>query len=412
MRPRCLPLLLVMVLGMCQPAMAGPREARVPLRDGVLHTDDLLELLTDRLGVWSFDCPIDGRIRLSGLRGSLFLRALDHSLGDGFDLHVTAEALVVRFDSSELPRSIDQTKAVARRFTTVAAPHATADQQALYGLLLPPDLHPAKPVVVLIHGLDSSKGNWATIAKLLQSEGHQVAWFTFPSDQPLADSAELLSMHLGAVAEVYPTMPVHLLTYSMGSLVARGAIEAPDFGGRVDRLIMIAPPNHGSAWARYRLLLEAHEHYHLARNHDQWRWTWMITDGLGEAGRDLKPGSDFIDRINEYGRREGVAYTIIAGHQHPLRRITAGAIAAPLKWTPRATHPWWGVRQPRRWLKGWSDRIANKPGRSDGPVKLDSARLDGVADFVAVAADHNGLYQSAAGEPPPAWPIIRDRLAE
>ncbi len=407
---RCYLWALVICLGIALPAAAVPREARLPLRNGVLHTDDLIHLMTDQFGLRAFNCPIKGQINLTGMRGSLLIRALDQSLGEGFDLRVEDATLIVRVDPAKLPTSIDEAKAAARIFTATAAPQATAEQQALYGLRLPADLDPAKPLVVLIHGLDSSKGNWQPIANLLQAEGHQVAWFTFPSDQPIADSANLLSQHLEATAEIHPTISLNLLAFSMGSLVARAAIESPDFKGNVERLIMIAPPNHGSDWARYRLLLEVHEHYHLARAHEQWHWTWMITDGLGEAGRDLKPGSSFIQQLNGYKRRDGVAYTIIAGNQHSFRRITANCIAAPLQWTPASAEQWWGIRQTRLWLEEWSQRIRNAPDSSDGPVKLHSANLEGVEDFVVLPVDHNGLYQPVGEDLPAAWPVIRDRL--
>ena len=57
----------------------------------------------------------------------------------------------------------------------------------------------------------------------------------------------------------------------------------------------------------------------------------MVTDGLGEAGADLEPHSDFLERLNARPRREGVKYTIIAGNQHPARRMTANGLNEQLR---------------------------------------------------------------------------------
>lgn len=391
---------------------AAAREARLPLRDGQFHRADLTALLGEQLGLPAFDCPIDGTIDLRGLRGNLFIRALNRSLGDGCRISIEPDQLVVRIDPDQLPHDLAGAKRAVRIFTAVAAPSATADQSRLYGLLLPHDLNVDKPLVVLIHGLDCNRGQWNAMASLLTAAGHQVAYFTFPSDQPLVDSVNLLDEHLAALTDTFPGLTINLLAYSMGGLVARGYVEGPTYRGEVSRLIMIAPPNHGSKWATYRLALEVEEHYKLWRTNDEWRWTWPITDGLGEAGRDIKPRSEYLQALNSLGRREGVRYTIIAGNRHPARRITANLVEAPLKWTPKRTDRWWGFRHTRSALKRWAGQIRSRPGHSDGPVKLASAQLEGVEDFVVLPADHSMLYQSdRPGEPPAAWAVIRERLA-
>ena len=43
-------------------------------------------------------------------------------------------------------------------------------------------------------------------------------------------------------------------------------------------------------------------------------------------------------------------------------------------------------------------------------MSLQSARLAGVDDFVAINADHLSLYETINGQPPAAWPIIEARL--
>jgi hypothetical protein len=59
----------------------------------------------------------------------------------------------------------------------------------------------------------------------------------------------------------------------------------------------------------------------------------------------------------------------------------------------------------------WAERMRKKEFESDGLVTLDSARLEGVTDFVVIGADHTGLVWRDGTKPPPAWEIIKDRLS-
>jgi hypothetical protein len=49
---------------------------------------------------------------------------------------------------------------------------------------------------------------------------------------------------------------------------------------------------------------------------------------------------------------------------------------------------------------------------SDGPVTLESARLENVTDFVVVSADHVAMYCATPGKAPVAWDVVRDRLGK
>ena len=52
-------------------------------------------------------------------------------------------------------------------------------------------------------------------------------------------------------------MRIDVIGHSLGALIARAYIEGPEYiDGGIERLILIAPPNHGTPWARARWLLE------------------------------------------------------------------------------------------------------------------------------------------------------------
>ncbi|MGB7158462.1 MAG: hypothetical protein WBD40_10385, partial [Tepidisphaeraceae bacterium] len=358
---------LVCLLALAAPASALTQTLRVPLHEGRLRTGDLSEDLRKRIRVPNY-AWLETEIDLTGLRGSLFIAAWNKSLGEGCNVAIDNDALVVRIDTEKLPDEVDEAKLAARVFTEVAAPKASADQKRFYGLLLPQEVDESRAMTILVHGLDCNRINWAPMASYLEGQGHQVAYFTYPSDQPLADSAAMLRDRVNGLREVFPNLLINVLTHSMGALVAREFIEGPDYTGGIERLIMIAPPNHGSKWASLRWALEVQEHYYLWRDEPTWHPTWAITDGLGEAGRDLKAKSPFIKQLNDRPRREGVRYTIIAGNQHPAARMSASAVDGTARIIPRGARHWWGFRQTYRGLRHAAEDLRDAEASSDGPV--------------------------------------------
>lgn len=320
-------------------------------------------------------------------------------------------AVLLARPAAAAARDCESTTRAIREWTAAAAPQATAAQAATYGLLLPQNLDINRPLVVLVHGLDCDRVNWSGMDRLLAGEGYQVACFTYPSDQPIADSAALFGKHMRALHEAFPRLAVNVLAYSMGGLVSRGYVEGDDYAGGVRRLILIGTPNAGSGWSRLRGVLELQEHYHLWRHEPKWGPTWMITDGLGEAGRDLRPGSKFLRQLNARPRRQGVKYTIVCGDQHPARRVAADWIDCTASWVPKRASDWWGVRQGREALTRQANKVRDRASDGDGPVSVSRAKLEGVDDAVIVHADHVGLYLGSGNEPPAAWDTIRDRLS-
>jgi pimeloyl-ACP methyl ester carboxylesterase len=392
---------------------AGEVEARVPLADGKLETKTLTRTLSAQLGLpitLSFDVGTVDVV--DGVTGSLFVAALNESMGSGCRVFVDGDALVVRVDPAKLPRDCDALKKATRVFTTVAAPGATAAQAGRWGLKFPRPLDPGKRLVVMIHGLDCDRGNWYPIGDLLVADGYQVAFFDYPDDQRIADSAALFTRYMTALRAAYPALAVDVVAHSMGGLVARSYIEGDQYAGGIGRLLMLATPNRGSEWARYRVALELQEHFSQWRHNPDWRWTWMITDGLGEAGDDLKPRSEFLKRVNSRPRREGVKYTIVAGSQHPASRITANVLETSSGWIKGRAADWWGFRQTKAALERGAQTMNHKTGGSDGPVQVSRTKLKGVDDFVVLPVDHASIFLAVDGNPPAAYGIVKDRLSK
>ncbi|HEX8520883.1 MAG TPA: alpha/beta fold hydrolase [Tepidisphaeraceae bacterium] len=401
---------LLALFSLVSVARAESHSATFRLEDGRLRSDEAMITLFEKLhlpGVgWG-----SYTVNLSSLEGSNFVTAVNESLGQGAHIDVNQKALTLSVDPQKLPRNCDSAKHAARVFTENIAPKAYAEQKLLWGLSLPKTIDERRRMVVLVHGLDCNKSNWWSMADLLGKEGYQVAYFTYPSDGPIEESVNLLADEMRALRAKHPNVPLSMIAHSMGGLVARAYVEGERYVGNVNHLIMLGTPNQGSKWAAYRVGLEMREHYELWKSEPKWRLSWMITDGLGEAGRDLKPSSKFLTELNYQPRRAGVHYTIVAGNYNMARRYEADVLDGTANVIPRRARSWWGLRQITSGLHHVADNARQRTGRSDGPVLVKSTQLQGVNDFVLIKADHNSLYIPMDGQEPLAWPTIRDRLA-
>ena len=306
-----------------------------------------------------------------------------------------------------ISRAADRAKSWVRRKAADCTPE---DRRRNYGLQISAPLDDAKPLVVLVHGLDSTTAFWNDLAGLLAEEGFQVAAFDYPNDQPIAESGKLLANQVGPLCLAHPQLRVDLLTHSMGGLVARSYVESPEFTGGVERLILLAPPNQGSRYARWNCFSEMAEHYSLWRSDPNWHWTWPFVDGVGEAGGDLSPGSKFLTELNALPRRDGVRYTIIAGNRNCGWRYCANSLQFAADCIPD-----WRIEaddRARDGLMSLATRLRERETTTDGLVRVSNVQLEGVADFVIVPADHTTIARSCDGLAPAAWETIKARLSD
>ncbi|MCB1801668.1 MAG: alpha/beta fold hydrolase [Gammaproteobacteria bacterium] len=188
----------------------------------------------------------------------------------------------------------------------------------------------ARAWVILLHGMAQTSWSMAMLAHDLRAQGYQVRNIGYPT-RPY-DAAELTSRYLApAIAACGDAQPVHLVTHSLGGILARCYLQSARLPPS-SRIVMLAPPNQGS---------EVADH---VRHWPLYRW-WM-----GRVGQQLGTGADSI--------------------VHRLRPIDAeiGVIAGN-----RTLQPWFS------WLI---------PGEDDGAVSVASTRLQEMRDFVVVGASH------------------------
>lgn len=293
------------------------------------------------------------------------------------------------------------------------------------GALVEPGTRLSASAVVLIHGLDDSGDCWRYLAPALHDSGRTVLFFEYPNDQSVAASADALADSL-RWARAQGLERIDLVCHSMGGLVARDALTRPaHYGGdadahddlpQVDRAILIATPNAGAPLAYVRAPNDVIERALAWRHYDAPISAIfdVDSDGDGQAGLDLRPGSAFLTDLNARPAPTNVHMTVIVAQAvgEPLQDVQAEPTDAPRPGVRARLSRWWSrvVRQVIATL-------------GDGAVPLDSASLPSADETLHVRCSHVGLLKEDpvgywildnAGqnpEPRPAVALVLERVS-
>ncbi len=267
-----------------------------------------------------------------------------------------------------------------------------------YGLCLDDDWQRApahRPVIILIHGFNSGPEQNAALMKPIHEQHFACGAFAYPNDHTIAASAQLLSAELKKFAARYPERRIALVCHSMGGLVARACIENALYDpGNVGRLIMIAPPTHGTLIAHFAVGTDLYEHWLARREGGAWRRVRdSIVDGLGKAADELCPGSEFLGDLNSQPLNPRVRYSILLGTGAHLNGAQVAwireSVCDSLAKVPGADG---SAERLQKILDDIDELVA---GRGDGIVAVKRGRLDGVADTLVMPFGH----MSVTGEP-------------
>ncbi len=404
----------------------------IPLVDGKLPVRNLLNSMCEAAGIdpgERFD-NIKLTINVASTLGKLQLKVLKKVTNGALNLDVQSERVILELDRDIAAKQTDLIYGQLQNW--ISPPAKSNNNHPRYGLTVVTKDEDREPMsnlpkntshaVVLIHGLDDPGWMWRDLTPYLLDAGYVVLRFEYPNDQPISESADLLARHL----ETLPARgikQIDIVAHSMGGLVARDTLTRKAYYNgdgigserypTVDRLIMIGPPNHGSKMVWLRGLAEVREQLY--------RWikgngtlTNALTDGMGEAGHDLHPDSDFLRRLNARSNPSHRTYTIIAGRISPIDEQGLDKLIEHIKKISESDNS-------TDWLRKWvRDAQTNKAksmlaaavrGLGDGIVTLKSAKLEGVEDIVEVEANHISMIANVfSSKTPPAIGIIIDRL--
>jgi triacylglycerol lipase len=193
-----------------------------------------------------------------------------------------------------------------------------------------PSYSVASEYVVLLHGLARSKSSMNNLGTFLSKQGYQVLNIDYPSRKhQIPELAAIVRKEV--ISKTSNAEKVNFITHSMGGIVLRYIQQyspLPNLG----RVVMLSPPNHGSEV--------------VDRIGDFWFFEWIN----GPAGRQL--GTDKNSIYQKLGR-VNFEVGVITGD----RSIN------------------------------WINSLII-PGNDDGKVSVDSAKVDGMADFLLVHASH------------------------
>jgi len=270
-----------------------------------------------------------------------------------------------------------------------------------------------KSVVILVHGLDDPGRVWMNLAPALIEEGFSVWILTYPNDQPIMESAQFFLKSIKS-HNVSGTRNISIVAHSMGGLVAREMLTNPELlytekterGDlpRVNQLIMVGTPNHGSELARFRVFTEFRDQLgNLFKKN--YHWLQGIVDGAGEAGIDLIPGSKFLKGLNSRSHPSNVSMLVIAGVMSQKQKNEIEKFAHNLEFKlPKENRI--VTNKMENALLSMSKQIG------DGLVSVNSASLSGVP-LKIVKGTHLSMIRNILASSqriPPAVPIIIEQL--
>jgi pimeloyl-ACP methyl ester carboxylesterase len=377
----------------------------LPATDGRVAVSSVASALSEAAGlddsVLTDWLPEGKDINLNSRRVRAALRGAQLATGGVIDADVKRDkdgepnelVLVIRRDKAR--EKVNRGKEVVRDSVEWLAGDDEAGNYGLHWQPLPKSPREEAPVVVLIHGYSAGEDHLAEFTRVLTTAGYRCGQFLYRNDAAIEESAAALDDALRTHQQQHPADRLVLLTHSMGGLVARSVIEssAPP---RVERLIMVAPPNHGSDLAELPLAGDIWEQVIRAGEWNPVVWLKDGTaDGLNEARQDLKSDSKFLRQLNGRPRNPDVKYTIVLGDAAPLSADTVERTQQGLdmlKTRSRVAR----LVSPRveRMLQA-SDELVR--GTGDGLVSVESGRLDGVDDVVVLPVTHGAFRRAESG---------------
>ncbi len=265
------------------------------------------------------------------------------------------------------------------------------------------ELESAKHIVVLVHGFNSSNDRMNTLAQRIKKSGTRkdprtVARFDYVTSDGVQTAADLLDQELRQLVAKNPDCQISLVTHSMGGLVSRAVIEREAFDvTQVKRIIMIAPPNHGTNLAD--LPPNTDQFITLLSQFDVNGIRQALQDLAAEANlaiEDLQPSSEILGELNDLERNPNIHYSILLGNQGLLTVAQNKKLNQLARRMQKADQQL--IVQGGRELAALMTLLAGEivSPKGDGVVSVDSGKLDQVDDTLVMKFRHSDLLRDDA----------------
>ncbi len=109
-------------------------------------------------------------------------------------------------------------------------------------------------VIILVHGLMRTPASMFFLSSYLKKQGYSVYSYDYPSARgSIHEHGILLNQYLKQFLKTHSNTKTYLITHSLGGIIARDALAQlpPEDLKKIAGLIMLAPPNQGSALAKF-----------------------------------------------------------------------------------------------------------------------------------------------------------------
>lgn len=109
-------------------------------------------------------------------------------------------------------------------------------------------------LLVALHGFLRSKGNFQAFHKEYTQLGWHVYRWNYPSwSKTIEENAKDFTEQMNKIQNELPPHKVYFVTHSLGGLILRAAMNREGFpeNYKSTKALLIAPPNQGSAFARF-----------------------------------------------------------------------------------------------------------------------------------------------------------------
>jgi triacylglycerol lipase len=195
-----------------------------------------------------------------------------------------------------------------------------------------------KDYVVLIHGMAQSKRSMSKIATYLESKNYTPVVIDYPSTKHSIEEI-VQNFVIKQIENLDRGKKIHIVGYSLGGIIARYVVDNYKIES-LGNIILIGSPNRGSEMAQF-----------LENN-------ILIHKIFGPALKDLRPSSDFWSKIKG---------NVAENH--------VGVIAGDFSMNPLSS-------------------LLVFEGSSDGTVSVESAKVDGMKDFLVLHHSHYFLMRN------------------